>query len=112
MPSFDSYVGIDYSGAQSPTSRLPGLRVFVADRVAEPVEVRPTGVPRKHWTRRGVAEWLAGLLSGSKVALAGIDHGFSLPLRYFEKYGIAHDWPLFLPARRVDRRRAAQAVRP
>jgi hypothetical protein len=28
--------------------------------------------------------------------LIGIDHGFSFPLKYFQKYGLPHDWPAFL----------------
>jgi hypothetical protein len=29
-PRFERYVGIDYSGAETPTSSLKALRVFVA----------------------------------------------------------------------------------
>jgi len=29
-PRFDRHIGIDYSGAKTPTSRLKGLQVFVA----------------------------------------------------------------------------------
>jgi hypothetical protein len=29
-PEFQRYIGIDYSGARSPTSRLRGLQVFEA----------------------------------------------------------------------------------
>ncbi len=28
MPAFERYIGIDYSGAETPTSSLPGLRVY------------------------------------------------------------------------------------
>lgn len=38
---FDRYIGIDYSGAETPTSSLKGLRVFEADGTAPPVEVSP-----------------------------------------------------------------------
>ena len=31
-PSFNRYIGIDYSGAETPTSSLKGLRVFEASR--------------------------------------------------------------------------------
>ena len=40
-PGFDRYIGIDYSGAETPTSSLRGLRVYTADRKAGPVEVKP-----------------------------------------------------------------------
>jgi hypothetical protein len=78
------------------TSSLRGLRVYVADRRSEPVEQLPPPSPRKYWTRRGIAEWLAGTLREGGPAIAGIDHGFSFPLAYFEKHGLAHDWPAFL----------------
>lgn len=35
------YIGIDYSGVQTPTSSLKGLRVFMADRENLPEEVQP-----------------------------------------------------------------------
>ena len=57
-PRFDQYVGIDYSGAQTPTSSLKGLRIYCADRDFAPAEELPPPSPRKYWTRRGVAEWL------------------------------------------------------
>jgi len=31
MPAFAGYVGIDYSGAQTPTASLRGLRVYLAE---------------------------------------------------------------------------------
>jgi hypothetical protein len=57
MPSFVRYIGIDYSGAQTPTASLKGLRVYMAEGGAPPVEVPPRPSPRKY-TRRGIAEWL------------------------------------------------------
>ena len=94
--TFDRYIGIDYSGAKTPTSSLPGLRVYVADRTSPPVEVLPPPSPRKYWTRRGIAEWLVERLSKGCATLVGIDHGFSFPLRYFEMHRLARDWPMFL----------------
>ena len=38
-PGFARYIGIDYSGAQTPTASLKGLRVFLAESGAPPVEV-------------------------------------------------------------------------
>jgi len=96
MPSFKRYIGIDYSGAETPTSSLPGLRVYVAEGDAAPVEVPPPPLLRKYWTRRGIAEWLVERLAEEVPTLVGIDHGFSFPLRYFEAYGLAPDWPAFL----------------
>ena len=96
MPAFDRYIGIDYSGAQTPTSSLKGLRVYAASSSSPPTEVLPPAGPRKYWTRRGVAEWLVERLAEDHPTLVGIDHGFSFPLRYFETHRLAHDWPAFL----------------
>jgi len=95
-PAFDRYIGIDYSGAETPKSSLQGLRVYMADRNGPPTEVPPPPSPRKYWTRRENAEWLVERLSEKQPTLVGIDHGFSFPLQYFEKYRLAHDWPTFL----------------
>ena len=96
MPAFERYVGIVYSGAETPTASLKGLRVYVATRRSPPVEVQPPASPRKYWTRRGVAGWLVERLSEELPTIVGIDHGFSFPLRYFETYHLLPDWPSFL----------------
>jgi hypothetical protein len=96
MQAFARYIGIDYSGAETPTSSLKGLRVYLADRAAPPEEVLPPPSPRKYWTRRGIAEWLVERLVEDTPTLVGIDHGFSFPLRYFEAHHLPHDWPAFL----------------
>ncbi len=95
-PAFQRYVGIDYSGAQTPKSSLNGLRVYAADHLTAPEEVEPPLSPRKYWTRSGIAEWLVEKLSEGPLTLVGIDHGFSFPLQYFEKYGLPLDWLSFL----------------
>jgi hypothetical protein len=94
--SFKRYLGIDYSGAETPTSSLKGLRVYEADPSSSPVEVQPPPSPRKYWTRRSLAEWLRVVLSGPEPVLAGIDHAFSFPLRYFEVHHLVPDWDEFL----------------
>ena len=78
MPKFTRYIGVDYSGAQTPTASLNGLRVFMAE--GEPLaEALPPPSPRKYWTRRGIAEWLVECLAEDARTLVGIDHGFSFP---------------------------------
>jgi hypothetical protein len=77
---FERYIGIDYLGAQTPSSSLKGLRVYAAGRLNVPQEVLPPPSPLKYWTRRGVAEWLVERLSEDTRTLVGIDHGFSFPL--------------------------------
>jgi hypothetical protein len=96
MASFERFIGIDYSGAETPTSSLKGLRVYMAMSDAMPVEVPPALSGRKYWSRRGLAEWLVEVLREDAPTLVGIDHGFSFPLRYFETHHLAPDWPGFL----------------
>ncbi len=93
---FSRYIGIDYSGAETPDSSLKGLRVYEADRESMPVEVEPPPSPRKYWTRRGLSEWLAERLLEDVPTIVGIDHGFSFPLRYFEVHHLEPDWQIFL----------------
>jgi hypothetical protein len=93
---FDRYIGIDYSGAEVPTSSLKGLRIYQGDRLTPPREVAPPKSPRWYWTRREIAEWLVAELSSGPQSIVGIDHGFSFPLRYFQRHGLPLDWPLFL----------------
>jgi len=96
MPQFARYLGIDYSGAQTPMSSLPGLRLYSATPSTLPVEISPPPSPRKYWTRRGLAEWLVAELRDGPPTLVGIDHAFSFPLRYFEVHHLLPDWPAFL----------------
>ncbi len=94
--SFQRYIGIDYSGAKTPTCSLKGLRVFVATHEVDASEVPPPPSPRKYWTRQGLANWLLEILSEPAPTIVGIDHGFSFPLRYLEYHHIPPDWDVFL----------------
>ena len=93
---FERYIGIDYSGAKTPSASLSGLRVYAADRACTPREVLPPPSPRKYWARKGVAEWLVERLSERTPTLVGIDHGFSFPVQYFEQHELPLDWSSFL----------------
>jgi hypothetical protein len=93
--AFERYVGTDYSGAETANSSLSALRVYEASPGKEATEIRTTGGRKFHWTRQHIAEWLAERLSETRPTLIGIDHGFSFPLKYFQKYGLPHDWPAF-----------------
>ncbi len=95
-PAFRRYIGIDYSGAETPDSSLKWLRVYEAGHTLLPQEVAPPPGPRKYWTRRGLAQWLLERLSEPVPTIAGIDHSFSFPLRYFEVHRLEPDWPAFL----------------
>ena len=96
MSAFTRTIGIDYSGAETATASLTGLRVYLTEGAAPPVDVLPPASPRKHWTRRGIAEWLVARLAEDAPTMVGIDHGFSFPLRYFEIHHLPPDWPAFL----------------
>jgi hypothetical protein len=96
FPTFHRYVGIDYSGAQTPISSLKGLRVYMTDGVTPPSEVEPPQSPRKYWTRRGIAAWLEEMFFEDRPMLVGIDHGFSFPLQYFREHQLPFDWTVFL----------------
>jgi hypothetical protein len=96
VPAFRRYVGIDYSGARTPEASLKGLRVYCAHGKEPAQEVLPPPSPRKYWTRREIAKWLAAILREECPTVVGIDHGFSFPLRYFESHHIPQDWSFFL----------------
>lgn len=39
IPPFEHYIGIDYSGAQTPKASLKGLRDYAADPLTVPQEI-------------------------------------------------------------------------
>lgn len=96
MLLFNRYIGVDYSGAETADSSCKGIRVFVAEGSSEPIQVLPPPSPRRYWTRRGLAEWLREELDRDIPTQVGIDHAFSFPLAYFEKYRLSSDWQDFL----------------
>src|ERR1019366_2466599 len=98
MPQFARYIGIDYSGAVTPESSCKGIRVYVAEGIGTPEQIQPPSSPRLYWTRRGLAEWLCEELAADTPTIVGIDHGFSFPIEYFDRYGLPRDWPNFLLA--------------
>ena len=93
---FQRHIGIDYSGAGLPGSSLKGLRAYVADGVAPPVEALPPAGGNKYWSRQGLATWLLELLGDGVPTLVGLDHGFSFPEAYFSAHDLPRDWDIFL----------------
>ena len=76
IPSFDMFVGIDWSGARGP--RLRGLQVAAC----RPGKAAPALVPPPvggYWTRRAVHDWLLALRADGHRVLAGIDFAFAYP---------------------------------
>lgn len=53
MSDFDLCIGIDYSGALTPTSRLKGLQVYAA----QPVSVPPLADWSAHQPSERVGSW-------------------------------------------------------
>lgn len=94
---FECYVGIDYSGAETPESRLASLQVYAArDPLPERVSTPAAPVDKYwKWTRREIAEWLIEKARSGERFIAGIDHGFSFPASYFTRYAV-RTWPEFL----------------
>lgn len=95
-PLFNRYIGVDYSGAEVPDASLKGLRVYSADKDSAPREVPPPVSPKRYWTRKGIAHWLVEQLSSGPPTIVGIDHGFSFPIAYFDRFGVSRDWNSFL----------------
>ena len=92
---FTRYIGVDYSGAQAPESRLKALQVFEAGRDGEPRKINTPAPGAKNWTRREVTQYCQEVLQSSESVIIGIDHNFSLPLSYMERYEL-HNWDGFL----------------
>ncbi|MFD1886078.1 hypothetical protein [Paenibacillus wenxiniae] len=107
MPLFHTYIGIDYSGADKPDSRIKGLAVAVAreqqpfqlqsppvsdTRLSEPVAAAKQAL----WSRRLVHQWLLRQLYTSRERMiVGLDYGLSYPLSQLERLGLS-DWDAFL----------------
>ena len=112
---FYRYIGIDYSGAQTSTARLNGLAVCRVVGVAQPEVVPSPADGYDIRTRDGLARWLVQRLREPDVrTLVGIDHGFSFPIQYFQRYphlltmgwvdflnDFRHHWPADEPGRPV-----------
>lgn len=96
MFEFERYLGIDYSGAGTPESRLSGLRVFEASQSFGAREVKSEEGSGRNWSRLELSEWLLRSLSSEVPMLVGIDHGFSFPSAYFERHGLSLNWDDFL----------------
>jgi len=96
---FELFIGIDYSGAGAPTSRVKALQVYAA-KPGEPPEKQFSPVPSNNnkpwnWTRAEIAAHLTELARQGVRYVAGVDHGFSFPVSYFDRYRLK-SWPEFL----------------
>jgi len=91
--SFERYIGIDYSGRGAPTAGTAAIQVFAGSPRCEPVPIAP--LSRRSWNRAALADWLVDQLGTSDRAVVGIDHAFSFPMSYMERYELQH-WDDFL----------------
>ncbi|HIJ56440.1 MAG TPA: hypothetical protein HPQ03_09980 [Deltaproteobacteria bacterium] len=92
---FERYIGIDYSGAKTPISRLNGLQVFMAITASEPEKIQANTETNWNWTRKEIAHWCVRQLLKDEPVIIGIDHAFSFPHAYLERYKI-QNWDHFL----------------
>lgn len=92
---FHHYIGIDYSGAQTPESRLKTLQVYVASEDEVPVKISTPAAGAKNWSRLEIAQYCQQNLESGEPVIIGIDHGFSFPLSYMQRYEIT-SWDAFL----------------
>ncbi|REJ95223.1 MAG: hypothetical protein DWQ34_06760 [Planctomycetota bacterium] len=96
--AFDFYIGIDYSGRKMPTSRTPALQVYAAFGDEEPRCIESPASTKKsfkNWCRKEIAEWLIEQAAKDSTFIVGIDHAFSFPITYFERYNLK-TWDDFL----------------
>lgn len=92
---FSRHIGIDYSGAQTPESRLKGLQVYESRNGETPERISTPTAGAKNWTRLEVAQFCASSIDSGDPVIIGIDHAFSFPMSYMQRFGI-ETWDRFL----------------
>ncbi len=92
---FENYIGIDYSGADTPLKRNKRLQVFMAAKDGKPVKIKTDAGSNWNWNRIEIAYWCLEQLKNDDPVIIGIDHAFSFPLSYMKRYGIS-SWNHFL----------------
>ncbi|MCB1748979.1 MAG: hypothetical protein H6977_16900 [Gammaproteobacteria bacterium] len=95
LTQFTRYIGIDYSGAEAPVSRLRALQVYACAGDAEAVAVEPYDRRARNWCRKEVARFVHESLLGDEPCIIGIDHGFAFPLSYYQRHEL-DSWDAFL----------------
>jgi hypothetical protein len=92
---FARYVGIAYSGAEAPVSRLHELQVYASDAHQPPQARAPFDRGARNWCRKEVAAFVRECLAGEAPCIIGIDHGFAFPSSYFRRHEL-DNWDAFL----------------
>ena len=87
--SFDTYIGVDWSGAKGPG--LPGFKVARCDEgLQSPMLVEnPDG---GGWTRPAFVDWLASLAGEGDRLLCGMDFSFCFPYCDHDSYFPGQDF--------------------
>ena len=93
--TFHTHIGIDYSGARTADSRLPGLPVFVASLGSAPNRLTPGKPNVVNWTRREIHDFCADAIVGGQPVIIGIDHAAGFPVCYSRRHNIP-SWDAFL----------------
>lgn len=96
--TFDLFIGIDYSGRETANTRTSALQVYAGFDDGEPLRiVSPTSTQKtfRNWNRKEIAGWIIYQAQQGLRFIAGIDHGFSFPLDYFQRYELS-SWNRFL----------------
>lgn len=95
---FTKYIGIDYSGRGGCNTRTSAIQVYQASDAGKVSAVRSpasNATRKRNWCREEVAHWLRDELQKGDPIIVGIDHGFSLPTSYMQRFGLT-SWPEFL----------------
>ena len=92
---FENYIGIDYSGADTPVKRNRALQVFMAGGDGKPVKIKTDAGSNWNWNRKEIAHWCLKQLNNNDPIIIGIDHAFSFPYSYMKRYDISN-WNHFL----------------
>jgi hypothetical protein len=95
VPDFQQYIGVRYSGRKDPGDPIREIKVFAAVEDHEVFRELNQGHPSGRWSRRDLAEWLLGKVTGPEPAVVGIDHAFSFPQSYMDRHDLK-SWGAFL----------------
>lgn len=95
MPLFRRYIGIDYSGASSPTKPVRGLKVFCAEEEQKPEPQFSTHPQTPNWDRDRLASWLLERITDEVPCIVGIDHAFSYTREAMDELA-CNSWDEFL----------------
>ncbi|MDE0042862.1 MAG: hypothetical protein OXT74_12560 [Candidatus Poribacteria bacterium] len=89
------YIGIDYSGASTPETRLKGLQVYGARSGRVPERAATPTPSARNWTRAEIGQYCADTITTNQRVIIGIDHAFSFPRSYMDRYEL-ETWDRFL----------------